>query len=352
MNSGDNSESSRGRDQLPSSRPPDSALTPAAGVRCPQCGSARIRPRTRPLAINAIACAVTLLLTPLNCAMALGVLISFMALPFTVCVAVVGSHRCRDCGRRFTPDAQAGNAAGAPRFPWRFHILNAALLFLLCVVGPHVLRARAGAGGLPDVMASMGFLFRFGFFLWVCLIYHLIVYHLLKPRVVSPWIWAALFLLPGAAFGGMTLHKASPSRAMQTLFKYAYLAPLPDSATGVRYYSWSSPFSGEDFMRFTADANDIQRFLADSPALWGQEPEQYSTRRMRLKYPTDENGNMMYPRDGNEYIIPRSNTPSWYMEEIRGPTRKYKVQPPRYQFPGEVLIDDETNTVYIYFCFS
>ena len=55
---------------------------------------------------------------------------------------------------------------------------------------------------------------------------------------------------------------------------------------------------------------------------------------------------------GHEYVVPHSATPSWYMQEIRVPPRKYHVQPPRYQLPGEVLVDDETHTVYVYLCFS
>jgi hypothetical protein len=114
-------------------------------------------------------------------------------------------------------------------------------------------------------------------------------------------------------------------------------------------------FSGGDFVRFTAEPNDVERFIAASPALQGRTPKRYSLQRMRLPQPRPrslgaEGGFDM--NDANEYVAPHPNSPDWYQQEVRGPARKYEVQPPRYQYPGEVLIDDETHTVYVYLIFS
>lgn len=353
MKSENDSNLDREPDLTPSARPVNPAVAPVAGiVQCPHCGSTCVRRRTRPLVFNAIACVVTLVLTPVVCAMALGILISFLALPITTCIAVVGRNRCRDCRNRFEPADYDARASLLPCFPWRFHFGNIAVLFLLCVVGPSFLRMKAGAERLPDDMRTMGLLTTFGFLVWCFLVWHVILYKTVRRRTANPRIWAALFLLPGVLGGAFVFHVTSPKILTGGLLAYAQLAPLPKSATAVKSYSWSSPFSGEDFLRFTAEPNDIERFLANSPALRGQQPERYSARRMRLKYPTDAQGNTIYQMDANEYIVPHGSTPSWYKQEIRGPARKYIVQPPEYQFPGQVLVDDETNTVYIYLLFS
>jgi len=322
---------------------------PQAG-QCPRCGSTRIRRPTRLLVINLAACAVSLSLTPLVCAMALVVLISFLALPVTTASAVVGRQRCLDCRHRFEPGRR--DAVAVPRFPWRLHALNILVLFLLCIAGPFVMRVRAGApvGGLPDMNADISRFFLFGMLLWGSLAWHLVLHHSLRRRVANPLVWAVLFLVPGVLGGGTLSFLSSPGSHIRTLLAYAQLAPLPQSATAVRFYAWSSPFSGEDFLRFTADPNDIERFLAESLALQGQEPTRYSAERMRLIYPKDFLARNV--DDANEYVAPRTGGPAWYKQEIRGPARKYRIQPPKYQQPGEVLVDDETHTVYIRLCFS
>ncbi len=329
------------------------APSPGAGiVRCPQCGSTRVRRPVRPLLLNLGACAVFVVLTPFLCVTILGVLISFLTLPVTTAIALVGGNRCRDCRYRFEPGCAGTGTAAILRFPWRLHALNIVLLFLLCIVGPHIMWAGAGGGKLPNVMADAGLFLMFGFLLWGSLAYHLVLYFSFQRKVTHPLIWAALFLLPGLLGGSLLFHNSLPRVRVGALLVMAELAPLPESATGIRFYSWSSPFSGEDFLRFTADGNDIERFLAESPALQGQEPTRYSTQKMRLKFGDEPEVNPNYPVDRTEYVSPRRSAPSWYKQEIRGPARKYHVQPPRYQLPGEVLVDDETNTIYVYLCFS
>lgn len=335
-------------------QPVNPVIVPPSGMAsCPRCGSTRVRSRNRPLAINGLACIITLVLTPVLCAMVIAVVVAFLLLPLTTCIAIVGRNRCQDCGHRFQPGARTGDESKHTRFPWAFHVLNSLLLFLLCVVGPNILRAMAGAGSLPEMTTDMGRLVTCGLLLWASLGYHLIVYSKLKERVKATSIWATLFLLPGVVLGGLVFYTSRPSLRMQGFLAYAQLAPLPESATDVRFYSWSSPFSGEDFVRFTADPNDVERFLANSPALWGQQPERFSETRKRLEYPEDSQGNVSFPQDGqHEYFIPRRTAPAWFKQVILGPARRYPLQPPRYQLPGEVLVDDETNTVYIYACFS
>jgi hypothetical protein len=282
--------------------------------------------------------------------MGLVFILSLFALPVTTALVIAGKRRCLDCRHRFAPalDTTTGRMA---RFPLHLHFLNAFLLFLLFIVGPSIIRFTVGGVEWSNAFFDLNRIFSFGFFLWGSLFYHFILHNLLRRRIVRPAIWAALFLLPAVILGGPVFYISLPKVDARSLLSMAELAPLPKSATGVRTYSWASPFSGEDFVCFKADPNDIERFIAESPALQGQTPKRYSAEKMRLMYPKDYDTNRNFD-DVNEYVSPRPSFPIWYKREVRGPARKYHVQPPRYQYPGEVLVDDETNTVYVYLIFS
>ena len=335
----------RGSEPTPSVPPPSRAI-----ARCPQCGGTHIRKRARPLVVSLVACVVCLPLTMLLCATVPGLLLALLALPVMTCIALVGRNRCLDCGHRFDPNHR--DAGTVVQFPWRFHVLNILILVVLCVLGPHVMAIRAGAERLPDMMEDIGIFMRLTYLLWGSLLWHLALYFSLRRRIAHPLIWAILFVLPGIWGGTKVFYRSLPNVRASALLAYAGLAPLPESATGIRIYTWSSPFSGEDFLRFTAAPEDVERFVSESPALRGQEPTRFSRKHMRLEYPRDHLGNLAYRQDGNTYFLPHSGKPTWYKQEIRGPARTYIVQPPRYQLPGEVLVDDETNTVYVYLCFS
>jgi len=340
-------------DAEPNSSSNNAAMHPASWaapgvVRCPQCGSTRIRKPIRPLLFNLAACAICLPLMFSICAVAFAAVVSLLALPVTTGIALLGRYRCLSCRHRFEREPQGEGHPALPGFPWRWHALNIILLVLLCFVAPYLMRKQAGAGRLPDMMLDFRNFMTLGFFLWASLIYHLVLHYALRRRVGHPLIWAIFFVLPGIWGGANAFHRSLPIVQVRALLTYAKLAPLPPSATGIKVYSWSSPFSGEDLMRFTASPNDIEQFLAQSPALQGQEPRRYSTHMIRLALPKDFQS---IPDDGNEHFVPH-HLPAWYKQEIRGPARKYVVQPPRYQYPGEVLVDDETNTVYVYLRFS
>lgn len=344
-------------DAEPNSPSDDAAMHPASwpapGVlRCPQCGSTRIRRPTRPLLFNVIACVICLPLMFAICAMAFGAAISLLALPVTTGLALAGRYRCPSCRLRFEREPQNAGHPALPGFPWRWHALNIILLVLLCLVAPYVMRKQAGGGRLADTMADIGTFMTVGSFLWVSLFYHLILHSALRRRLRHQLVWAILFVLPGVLVGTPVLYISLPQVRASALLRLADLAPLPESATAIRVYSWSSPFSGEDFLCFTAPPSDIERFLIESPALQGQQPIRFSAQKMRLAFPKQIPPTWDPTSDANEYFTPRPSKPNWYKQEIRGPARKYIVQPPRYQFPGEVLIDDETNTVYLYLCFS
>jgi hypothetical protein len=333
------------------------APRPAARVVCcPQCGSTRIRKPTRPLLFNVIVCVICLPLMFVICAMAFAAAISLLALPVTTGIAVLGRYRCRSCRHRFDREPPRAGHPALPSFPWRWHALNIVLLVLLCFVAPYIMQKQTGAGAsagrLADMEAAAGLFMTLAFFLWVSLIYHLILRSASRRKLRHPLTEAILLVLPGILVGTTAFYKSLPHVRAGALLRLADLAPLPESTTAIRVYSWSSPFSGEDFLRFTARPADLERFLSESPALQGQEPTRFSAERMRLPLPQPLPSTWDRSMDAHEYFAPRSHWPHWYKQEIRGPARKYIVQPPDYHYPGEILVDDETSTVYVRLCFS
>lgn len=327
---------------------------------CPSCGSSRIRSRNRLLSLNVKAFLVLVPLFVLSFVLQsclLGILwfaielLLVFGLSLSVCIAAVGRHRCRDCGLRFLPDG-ATPADGGAMFPWLWYGLNMALFILLGFVAPVAMGIWPHPNGPTDMMTNTGLLFTTCFLVWASLVYQIVIHKWFGKQLHNTVAWAVLFIWPGIVFGGLFLHSATPAVRAAALVSRAKLAPLPDSVAGIRVYEWSSPFSGEEFLRFAAEPNDIEKFVKDSPALQGQEPERFSAERMRLPVTDDMEKDWAYQKAGHETYIPHPNLPDWYKQTITGPARRYMVQPERYQYPGHVLIDDEQHVVYVYLIFS
>jgi len=372
----------------------------ASRLCCPQCGSSRIRKRSRYLVISIVVFASLLFvvrvygvlavpvlsaldrLVESNCfpsfvfgfmssawmTLGLALLPIMMIWPVVICAAAcfafVGSHRCRSCGHRFRPTRAPQQTKAEARFPWAFCVLNGVLLLLLCIVGPIVMRAQSANGnlhetmrllgrGLDDMMALLSGIFVFLWSLGPSLVCQALAHRLLKRKITSRAIWGILFLLPAITIGGGWFYCSTPIAQARATLARGELARLPKSATDIRVYMWSSPFSGEEFLRFRATPEDIEKFLKESPILRGAKCRKYSKDRMRLKQPEDYWQRLMeYREDQHEYFHPDPSTPDWYKQEIRSPARSYMIRPKRYHYPGEVLIDDEENLVFVYLCFS
>jgi hypothetical protein len=101
-------------------------------------------------------------------------------------------------------------------------------------------------------------------------------------------------------------------------------------------FDWSSPFSGEWYLRFRAGPEDIEKFLAASRSLERRECQRFSPERMLLPSP----GNSEEP-GRHEYYVPDSMAPPGYRPELRGRGGRYMYH------KGEVIIDDETHLVYV-----
>lgn len=250
-----------------------------------------------------------------------------------------------------TAEAQSQDAAKTQPFPRRCARLATLLLFVLCVVVPTWLGESSGSGGPGDLMGLIDRVIVFGLAYVLLRAFRHAVHHDFKHRVTSTRVWALVFISPAVLIGGYLTYRALPASRARAILAYADLAPLPPSARHVRSYRWSSPMSGEKFLRFAASAEDIERFLQESPILRGKKCERYTAERMRLPYPNDF-GREEHFTGSTVYFGPSPTTPSWYKEEVRGRGRRYEIQPEGDYYPGEVLIDDEEHVVYVHLIFS
>jgi len=344
-----------------------------SSLRCPKCDSSRIRKRSTPFLINigvfimlwfvVTLClrwfAVSLFLIGLRSVLFVVGIISFFALFVTASLALVGRHRCRSCGHRFRSMYETEQSKAGVRFPIRFCVLGAVILFLTIVIGRPLIMIVSDAeywevvllGVLTSVVA-------WPTVVGVLLIYQAVVYRFLKTRIRRGSTWATLFILPAIAISVFTfydslqarrafLQDSQPTVKAQRILSYGRLAPLPESASDIKVYSWSSPFSGEWFLRFSAIPEDIEEFLNTSPSIKGAECVMYSREKMKLPYPEDYWQNTKYFHDGHEYFDYHSTGPEWYKPEIRGRGRYYRIRPKVGFKRAEVIVDDEEHLIFV-----
>jgi len=116
---------------------------------------------------------------------------------------------------------------------------------------------------------------------------------------------------------------------------------------GVATYFWAILLSGHCYLRFAAEPNDIEQFLAASATLKGVACQRYSQERMRIKsvgFQSQPGG----PHDGHEYFHSINTPPPWYEEEIRGAGRRYEIGIRESPWRGELIVDDERHVVYMH----
>lgn len=147
--------------------------------------------------------------------------------------------------------------------------------------------------------------------------------------------------------------RESTSQRTERILREDRLAALPPSATEIQASGWGGLFTGEDYLMFRATAEDIDKFVASSPSIKDVHPEIFTSEHMHLPYTKKKTSP---PNEGPEayfkhkHFFPGSICPTWYNPTIRGKGRKYEI-PPDPNIPGHnwgsVIINDETNTVYI-----
>jgi hypothetical protein len=308
----------------PQSRPQVDSV--AKTLRCPKCGDSRIRKPSRYFFISLAVFAGLFLFGTVYGLLALPVLseleglaessgsaspvFAFMAsvwmvvgvamLPVSViwpavmlataCFAFVGRYRCKGCGHRFVRTRESKKRQVLMPFPVRLVILTGVVLLLIYVfliVTPNMIQIASGYVPSQDIIGLVLIAFFFGTLFCGCFVYQVLVYQLLKRRLKSRPVWAFLFLLPALPIGTLTVYRSMPSVKAQGVLARGRLAPLPESATDIKVYTWSSLFSGEEFLRFQASPEDVERFLKESPILQGAKCERFSKERMRVVSPHD-----------------------------------------------------------------
>lgn len=231
-------------------------------------------------------------------------------------------------------------------FPWRFVILNAVILLVIGISSREMLRLIYRGAFSVIIMETIFAVISSAVWVFISLGYQILTYELFKMRIRRNLYWAILFLLPGIVLGTERLYTSLPTVAARRILTLAELAPLPESATEIKVYTWSSLFSGEKFLRFHASPRDIERFLDESTILQGAECQTFSPERMRLHSPDDPEKWGRYYEAGHEFFIPDPSAPAWYKEEIRR-GRRYIIHPEWGYYPGEVIVDDEEHFVFV-----
>lgn len=326
-------------------------------LRCPECESSLIRKPIGPaLVLVSVAGFVSLLplgvllsalqLAYIQTVLLIALALSVLAILVTTCIALAGRHCCLNCGHRFRSMCKAKRPWMGSSFPWRFVILNAVLLSFICVSSREMLELIYN--GVFSIIVMKTVLAGIGsaFLICVSLGYQVLVYEIFKKRIKRNLLWAILFLLPAVVLGTYQLYASLPTVNAQRILTLAELAPLPESATEIKCYTWSFIFSGEQFLRFRASPRDIEQFLDESPILRGAEFETFSAERMRVRSPNDPEKLGQLHEDGHETFVPDPSTPDWYKDEIRQ-GRHYIIRPEWGYYPGEVIVDDEEHFVFV-----
>lgn len=127
------------------------------------------------------------------------------------------------------------------------------------------------------------------------------------------------------------------------------LADLPASATAVEADGTSNAFSMTYMVRFQAPADDIEAFLGHLAGLRKITPEQLTPEHMCLPYA--ERGGVAGPGDADvdrpHYRYSFDGRYPWFKPTVRGRGRVYKIPQDARARYGEVIVDDETGTVFI-----
>ena len=333
---------------------------------CPACQSEHVRRSVRPFLVNLavflgflllIWLAVPRLDMCLGFVLCLAGLASFFALFVTAAMAILGKHRCESCGHKFSARRRSPPGELAPRFPAWLSLLGAAILFLALVVGRQIILVLSGVVWWVVAIECVKGAFGWGLLAGGLLLCQALLHRFLKGRIRRAAIWAVLFLLPTVILSGMTLysalrlrpialHELQPAVRAAKILDNARLASLPDSAADIRVHEWSSPFSGEDFLRFRASPAEIERFLSESPSLKGKQAEPFQRKAEPSPSTPARRSGWPYDTLWFQSFMAEPGAPDWHRQPVdRG--RRYEFRPKGRYLEAEVIVDDDNNLVYV-----
>lgn len=254
-------------------------------------------------------------------------LVLLFALPITGAVALASRARCRRCAHRFWAGTEASGRTDNARFPVRSSLIACAILSLSLAIGTVLVVSAPGCGVMDVALMMIGRIIMAGLAFGVGMRTRMaevtwLRFILLLPAVVISGAWLALTTHDRAAL----VREYDPLVWAPHVLARVRLAALPESARNVRVHIYRVFLSAEDFLRFEADPNDIERFLTDSPGLKGIRPDRSWRTRTTSYY--------------------NSRAPSWYDEPIQGRVRRYDLD-----MPGniaELIVDDNRHAAYVY----
>lgn len=214
--------------------------------------------------------------------------------------------------------------------------------------------ALALQGHDQDLFYFLGAIIGVGLLTGLNFLYQLLVW-LCVRRVFRPHpAWAAVFLLPGLLFFANIAWKLTPQGKAGAILARGRLAPLPSSATEIKIYGWHGLFSGEDYLRFRATADDVEKFLRESPSLRGAEAESYTVQHQLRQFPDDG----MPPADDPHFKRHRYHHPGkrakewWWSGELRDRGRIHPIPAEGFHNWGQVIYDEAAGVVFINVIFS
>jgi len=130
--------------------------------------------------------------------------------------------------------------------------------------------------------------------------------------------------------------------SLRMTLKLGRLASIPESATELKIDGTSNLFSSTYYIRFQASAEDIDEFIRNSPGLNGVLPARFDVNHQHLPFSKDDDiGNSEHEYFGIDERYP------WFDPIIKTRGRKYKIPQDHDANGGDVIINDETNVVYI-----
>ncbi len=158
-----------------------------------------------------------------------------------------------------------------------------------------------------------------------------------KKYTILPFI-PFLFLITGLAivpffFGSVIAPPENPLIEAPGILSRADLATLPESARDIHVCTYRPIGYAADYLRFQADTNDIEKFIAKSPGL--KNAEIFTSSRYTQI---------------NEF-------PSWYNHKTEN-IRSYRYNDDSYHIKDryirswktELIVDDEAHNVYLFNC--
>ncbi len=131
---------------------------------------------------------------------------------------------------------------------------------------------------------------------------------------------------------------------LRAALRMGRLAELPRAATQVQCDGTGGSSAGMYFIKFTAPAEEIEKFIADSTELRVRAPEALGPERMYL--PESQRSTSAAATAAHIYYTPDARYP-WFDPALREKGRRYVIPLDRESNSGEVIIDDATQTVYI-----